>query len=296
MSPLLPITSLLALAPFLLWQMNDAPLLPNAATSSSPHASGGGGGSGGSGAIAVAEAPLLHASDRKELDPPAPLQQSRPSLSAPTPGAPFHSVRIVHDEEEEREAIRLDRAAGGRALSLPSTGASVVIAATASGVEFETSRNSAPSASLTGSVTGSASGVAASAVGGLASGGADDGRGRAKSSFELEMESNSASGRMRRLPKKTLAVAIFLLVTGIVCLSIGLARLVSGEDGSVPLLVIGGIAFLPGAYQCFAIYKAWRGYGRHRSHSRSPLALALVLGTASAARARAEVLCRSVPV
>jgi len=151
--------------------------------------------------------------------------------------------RVIHDPEEEREAMRLDRQSTGRTISI-------------SGTDIGGSRLS-PSNSMSGVGVG---GVGAGGIGiGNTTTSAlavpfDTRAGR--SSFELEMD---APPPPRALPKKTLAVAVFLLLTGISCMIAGFVRLATGQNGSLALLIIGGIAFLPGAYQTYVIYKAWRG-------------------------------------
>jgi hypothetical protein len=86
-------------------------------------------------------------------------------------------------------------------------------------------------------------------------------------------------------------VAVFLLVLGITCLTIGLVRLLKQEEGGFPLLLVGAIVFIPyvfslgfflafphfsphfspplppfplsplcsGSYQTYVLYKACRG-------------------------------------
>ncbi len=68
-------------------------------------------------------------------------------------------------------------------------------------------------------------------------------------------------------PVKSIALALFLFVLGSVMLVLGslLQAGVIGEglgDRAVPLLVLGSICFIPGAYIVRVAYYAWKGnYG-----------------------------------
>lgn len=61
-------------------------------------------------------------------------------------------------------------------------------------------------------------------------------------------------------PWKKVALAISLLVVGSVLLFTGVGLFVNGTRNSIPLMVIGSLAFIPGAYFTCIAYSAWRGY------------------------------------
>lgn len=58
-------------------------------------------------------------------------------------------------------------------------------------------------------------------------------------------------------PVKEIIRAALLFVVGTVCLLLGL--LVVSSDKQIPLLVIGGVCFIPGAYVSVIALNAWRG-------------------------------------
>ena len=65
-------------------------------------------------------------------------------------------------------------------------------------------------------------------------------------------------------PVKSIVLAIFLFLIGSVLLTLGglMAAGVLGEteQGSTPILILGGITFLPGFYHVRIAYYAWKGY------------------------------------
>ena len=69
-----------------------------------------------------------------------------------------------------------------------------------------------------------------------------------------------------RVPIKSICIAIILFLVGTVMLTLGslmLAGVIKQGGGSfraAPLLVIGSIVFIPGAYNVRTAYYAWRGY------------------------------------
>jgi len=64
----------------------------------------------------------------------------------------------------------------------------------------------------------------------------------------------------RRVPRKTLFTALFLLGVGVVFSALGLSFVWTlGMSAAMPFLVIGGIAFLPGSYVSFIMYQTWKG-------------------------------------
>ncbi|GLC43352.1 hypothetical protein PLESTF_000424500 [Pleodorina starrii] len=62
-------------------------------------------------------------------------------------------------------------------------------------------------------------------------------------------------------PWKKVALAIGLLIFGTILLAIGLGLYLSGteQSGGLPLIILGSITFLPGAYHTRVAYLAWRG-------------------------------------
>ncbi|KXZ44187.1 hypothetical protein GPECTOR_71g548 [Gonium pectorale] len=65
-----------------------------------------------------------------------------------------------------------------------------------------------------------------------------------------------------RRPWKKVALAIGLLVVGTILLAVGLGLYLSGKEqsGGLPLIILGSITFLPGAYHTRIAYLAWKGY------------------------------------
>lgn len=69
-----------------------------------------------------------------------------------------------------------------------------------------------------------------------------------------------------RAPVKSICVAIALFVLGTIMLTLGslmLAGVINQGGGSfraAPLMVIGSIVFIPGAYNVRTAYYAWKGY------------------------------------
>lgn len=69
-----------------------------------------------------------------------------------------------------------------------------------------------------------------------------------------------------RAPIKSICIAIILFVVGSIMLTLGslmLAGVMSQGNGSfraAPLMVIGSMIFIPGAYNVRTAYYAWKGY------------------------------------
>lgn len=69
-----------------------------------------------------------------------------------------------------------------------------------------------------------------------------------------------------KIPVKSIFVAVVLFLVGSVFLTLGslmLAGVISEGGGSfraMPLMVIGSIVFIPGAYNVRTAYYAWKGY------------------------------------
>ncbi len=167
--------------------------------------------------------------------------------------------------EEEREAKRLDSlAAAGGVASLPVVGLDLshatrhsIDAAASSGDRAVT---------ITTLTAGGVGSVNASTSGGGSAGSSEPARFR--SSFEIDVDPNAIAMAARgRVPKKTLAVALFLLILGVILFIIGLVRLFRGEDGGLVMILLGGIAMLPGGYQTVVIFRAWRGHAGYNFNS-----------------------------
>ena len=67
-----------------------------------------------------------------------------------------------------------------------------------------------------------------------------------------------------KLPLKSIIIAILLFLIGSFLLTIG-GLMIGGiighsSEGAVPLLVLGGITFLPGFYHLRLAFYAWKGY------------------------------------
>ena len=70
--------------------------------------------------------------------------------------------------------------------------------------------------------------------------------------------------RTEKLPLKSIFIALLLFVIGSFLLTIG-GLMIGGiighsSEGAVPLLVLGGITFLPGFYHLRLAFYAWKGY------------------------------------
>lgn len=75
----------------------------------------------------------------------------------------------------------------------------------------------------------------------------------------LEIDEEEHDVVEHKFPVRSAIVAGFLLLVGIACLIIGLVHLISGTGGSVfSFVLIGGILVIPGGYQSYIIYNAWR--------------------------------------
>ena len=69
-----------------------------------------------------------------------------------------------------------------------------------------------------------------------------------------------------KVPFKSIFVAVILLISGTIFLTFGSLMLTGfikqggGSFRAMPLMVIGSIIFIPGAYSVRTAYYAWRGY------------------------------------
>eukprot|EP00762_Andalucia_godoyi_P000642 ANDGO_05222.mRNA.1 hypothetical protein H696_00881 len=75
---------------------------------------------------------------------------------------------------------------------------------------------------------------------------------------------NAMNLRRNKFPVKEMIRAIFLFTFGAVCLTVG-ALMYTGYipddfwERGIPVMVLGGICFIPGSYICFIAYQTWRG-------------------------------------
>jgi len=102
----------------------------------------------------------------------------------------------------------------------------------------------------------SAAGSFTSATGAITLG-AGTGEGLIHQSLQLEDEDEHEV--VMAFPWKTASVAVALLVVGLVCLILGLVRVFSNSGSYLIFLIIGSILIIPGAYQTYRIYHAWKG-------------------------------------
>ena len=80
--------------------------------------------------------------------------------------------------------------------------------------------------------------------------------GMGHASLEIDDEEEAVE---HKFPVRSAIVAGFLLIVGITCLIIGLVHMVTGAGGSVfAFVLIGGILVIPGGYQSWIIWNAWR--------------------------------------
>jgi hypothetical protein len=61
-----------------------------------------------------------------------------------------------------------------------------------------------------------------------------------------------------KFPLRSTVVAVFLLLVGLTCLIIGLVHTITGADSVFAFVLIGAILIIPGGYQCWVIWNAWR--------------------------------------
>ncbi len=85
-------------------------------------------------------------------------------------------------------------------------------------------------------------------------------------SMEQDLIGNERIG----IPIRQIAFAVCLFVMGIVCLIAGGVTWAHGEQSSLPLFVVGGLSFTPGAYYSFQALQAWRGVRGYRFDSIFP--------------------------
>jgi len=75
------------------------------------------------------------------------------------------------------------------------------------------------------------------------------------SSLELEDEYEAYQ---HPFPLRSALIAVFLLAVGLTCLCLGIYHFTTGKDSSFAFIIIGSILIIPGGYQCYIIYNAWR--------------------------------------
>jgi hypothetical protein len=76
--------------------------------------------------------------------------------------------------------------------------------------------------------------------------------------FEIAPSEEEESEYRYKFPVKSAIVAVLLLLIGLTCLSLGIYHFASGQDSSFSFVMLGSILIIPGAYQCYIIFQAWR--------------------------------------
>ena len=66
-------------------------------------------------------------------------------------------------------------------------------------------------------------------------------------------------GPPSRPPRRAIALALFLLGAGFALFVAGLALRAQHNDAGFPLLILGVLMLVPGAYHSNIVYRAWRG-------------------------------------
>ena len=71
------------------------------------------------------------------------------------------------------------------------------------------------------------------------------------------------NSRHRKIPYKEITLAVVLLVLGTIMLTLGslmlTGHLPDAFDRGYPLVILGAILFIPGSYNTYTAYWAWRG-------------------------------------
>jgi hypothetical protein len=76
-------------------------------------------------------------------------------------------------------------------------------------------------------------------------------------SFETD-EYESDYMHRNKCPVKTTVLAVILLAVGLACLIMGLVHFITGYGSSFAFFLIGAILIIPGGYQCWNLFQAWR--------------------------------------
>lgn len=74
----------------------------------------------------------------------------------------------------------------------------------------------------------------------------------------LELEDDPDLANRYKFPVKQAVIALVLLGVGIACLILGIIHLARAQSGSFAFVLIGAILIIPGSYQTYMIYHAWR--------------------------------------
>lgn len=82
----------------------------------------------------------------------------------------------------------------------------------------------------------------------------------------LELEEADESEIVYSFPWRSAIVALILLCVGITCLVLGIVHFATGKGGSFAFVIIGAILIIPGSYQSYIIYHAWRRVSSRDSH------------------------------
>jgi Transmembrane proteins 230/134 len=75
----------------------------------------------------------------------------------------------------------------------------------------------------------------------------------------LYTPSHSIRESRANIPCRPAAFAVFLLLTGIICLCLGFYTLSIEHGSSLAFFLVGGIAIIPGSYQTYLLVQTLRG-------------------------------------
>jgi hypothetical protein len=75
----------------------------------------------------------------------------------------------------------------------------------------------------------------------------------------LELEESDEHEVVYAFPWKTAVIALGLSLLGLVCLILGVVHVSTGKKGSFAFILIGSLLVIPGGYQSYNLYHAWRG-------------------------------------
>jgi len=75
----------------------------------------------------------------------------------------------------------------------------------------------------------------------------------------LDIDGDDEHEIVYSFPWKTGLIAVTLLLLGLTCLVLGIVYLSTGRSGSFAFVLIGSLLVVPGGYQTYCLYHAWRG-------------------------------------
>jgi hypothetical protein len=76
--------------------------------------------------------------------------------------------------------------------------------------------------------------------------------------FETDADEQEYLHTRNKCPVKTTVVAVLLLVIGVTCTILGIVHFITGIGTSFAFFLIGAILIIPGGYQCYQLFQAWR--------------------------------------